>query len=128
GVRPDGLSLGCANEAAFRFLSRRPPWSAEPSDQFPAHRQAKAATQFREGLFSRPGLQELGELVHQAPEPGLVCTQYLDFLATLADFAGHPLGRTPPLAALGEDFLTVGAARRAQRVETFAPGLRLPRQ
>src|SRR5262249_52255586 len=126
GNSSNWLPLGCANEESLCFRPRRPSWSAEPPGQFPASRQAKAAAQFREGLFSRLRRKEHRELFHEPRQAGRVRTQYLDFLATLADLARRLVEHPAPFAPLGEEFFTIGAALRLQRIEAYALRLRVP--
>jgi hypothetical protein len=65
------------------------------------------------------------ELFHEPGETRRIRTQNLDFLATVADFTGDALKHAAPLAPLGKDSFTVGAARCLQPRKAFLPRQRL---
>ena len=106
--RPHRLPGGGANEHALR-LDSRPPWSAEPPGQFPAHRRDQPAAQLGKRLIQRSALHDAPDAFDETREARLVGAQHADLPAPFADIGADTIQYPPALAPLGDDGCPLGA-------------------
>jgi hypothetical protein len=122
--RPHRPPFRGADEHAFRLHPRRSSWSAETLREFPSYRQGQLAAKRGERPLQGTKLAaaDRGDDLREARFIG---PQHADFLAVLADIGGKGLQHPLALAALAEQFVTVGAARLLDRAQTLgaAPGI-----